>query len=301
MKTLFKTGLIVSTLALGTATFGYAQVVAPNGGGGQPQQQATEPAPAPAPAPAPEPAPAPAAQPAPAGTPAAAPAATPAADNKDGGGGVQEVHDADAITQLELVVKSQDSVVENQKVQIERLDSQLTALQKQLEAMTGVKNMSTLDAGKYDIEAAKSLKALADAAIAGGGAPARIEAAMKDYLEKFDVKDFEKLKKLKDSKKALSLTAVALASAGTAEDSYIRSNESSKRIAKYVEAIDKTPDVKASVDLNTRVLAEVIQSLNENLRAEAATTSVVSALVLTMATDEISGDEFLDFDKVNKK
>jgi Type IV secretion system proteins len=275
MNKLLKTTLLVSALALGAANSAYAQVAAPD----------------------------PVADP---NAPAAAPAA-PATGGGGGGGNVQEVNDAKAIEQLLLIVDGQKTVVTNQADQIQKqtdqitkMDEQLAAMAKQLEAMTGAKNMSAVGGtpgADSPLKAADSLKKIADGAESGSGGSPRIDAAITDFKDKFEIKDLLKpdTKNLNLSKKSISLATISLASAATGEDAYIRSNESMARLDTYMKEIDNTPDIKASIDLNTRVLIEVNQAINENTRAEAATASVVSAFFLAMATDQLDGEKFLDF------
>jgi hypothetical protein len=247
MTGLFRTGVFLSALALGTATCAYAQDAPP-------------------------------------------------ADSA-----VQEVNDAKALEQLLLIVEGQAKVVKNQTDQIQKqvdqidkLDEQLAALQLQLEAMTGNKNMSTLSgasAADSPLKAAESLSALADSALNGGGAGGRVDEIIAELKTKFDFKNLDEMISSKDKRFAMRarIIGIGLASAATAEDQYIRSNEAMARLATYIGEIDKTPDLKASVDLNTRVLTEVLQSINENFRTEATVASINSSFALEVMS-EMYGD-----------
>ena len=64
-----------------------------------------------------------------------------------------------------------------------------------------------------------------------------------------------------------------MATVATAEDTYQRANASMERINTLIDGIDDNADLKASLDYNTRMMAEVAVLLNENLRLQAAMTS----------------------------
>jgi type IV secretion system protein VirB5 len=269
MNKLLKTTLLVSALALGAANSAYAQVAAPD----------------------------PVADP---NAPAAAPAA-PATGGGGGGGNVQEVNDAKAIEQLLLIVDGQKTVVTNQADQIQKqtdqitkMDEQLAAMAKQLEAMTGAKNMSAVGGtpgDDSDLIAAKSITELAKSAIGGAGVPGRIGAIISQLKDRFDFKDLPEMLASKDRRFMMRgrTIAIGIATAATAEDQYIRANEAMERLTKYVAEIDKTPDLKASVDLNTRVLIELLQSTNESFRTNASVAALQSSFSLEMMS-EMYGD-----------
>jgi hypothetical protein len=75
-------------------------------------------------------------------------------------------------------------------------------------------------------------------------------------------------------------TSMAITSAlvtGIAETSYHRANQSMGRLDQYITAIQTSTDLKTSLDLNTRVLVEIAQQNNENLRAMAAMAAMSGA------------------------
>ncbi len=294
MNKLLKSTLLASALALSTAQFVHAQVAAPN------DAPAADPA---APAPAAAPSPAPAATP-----PPATPPSDPAKDGGGNNGGVQEVNDAKAIEQLLLIVESQKEALKNQTDQIKKqddqlakMDEQLASMTKQLAAMTGAKNMSTVGTapgGDSPLKAADSLQQIVDGAIAGGGAGGRLDTIISDIKSKLELTTLPELKASKEDSDRLNadLAAASLAASATAQDEYIRSNESMARIDALVKEIDKTPDLKASVDLNTRVLSELGQSINETIRTQSSTTLNISSIILAIVKSEIDLGKDLKFD-----
>ena len=87
---------------------------------------------------------------------------------------------------------------------------------------------------------------------------------------------------------AAGLTAVA-----TGEDGYTRSNEGMTRVNSLIGQIDATPDLKASVDLNTRVMAEVAQQMNEMMRVMSAQTSAQGTAAVDNARDRAAARKLL--------
>lgn len=70
--------------------------------------------------------------------------------------------------------------------------------------------------------------------------------------------------------------------ASTGEDSYKRANASMARLDGYITALQGSPDLKTSMDINTRVTIELVQQLNETLRTQAAIASMVGTYFMIM-------------------
>ena len=79
----------------------------------------------------------------------------------------------------------------------------------------------------------------------------------------------------------------------TAEDTYQRANASMDRVNGMIEDIDSNADLKASVDYNTRMLAEVAVLLNENLRVQAAVANTVGTDAISAARDRAASRKFM--------
>ncbi|WP_027145987.1 type IV secretion system protein [Mesorhizobium sp. WSM3626] len=78
--------------------------------------------------------------------------------------------------------------------------------------------------------------------------------------------------------------------ASAAEDSYRRANDSMGRINDYVTALSTSSDLKTSVDINTRVMIEVAQQLNETLRTQAAIASVAGTYLMSVGAEAAEPD-----------
>ena len=84
-----------------------------------------------------------------------------------------------------------------------------------------------------------------------------------------------------------------MAAVATAEDTYARANASMERVNTLIGKIDDNADLKASVDYNTRMLAEVAVLLNESLRIQAATANAVGTDALSDARDRAAQRNFM--------
>jgi len=71
--------------------------------------------------------------------------------------------------------------------------------------------------------------------------------------------------------------------AASAERGYKRANASMGRIDGYITALGASPDIKTSIDINTRVNIEVAQQLNEMLRSQSTLTTMVSMYYVVTA------------------
>ena len=79
----------------------------------------------------------------------------------------------------------------------------------------------------------------------------------------------------------------------TGEDSYARANAAMARVNQLVPAIDANTDLKAAVDLNTRVLIEQNQLLAEMIRLQAAEANVSGANGLFNTRQEMASRKFM--------
>lgn len=87
-------------------------------------------------------------------------------------------------------------------------------------------------------------------------------------------------------------TAQGAVAAATAEDSYKRANVGMGHINGYIAALSASNDLKTSVDINTRVMIEVAQQLNETLRNQAALTSVAGTYLMALGAEAGETDTF---------
>ena len=64
------------------------------------------------------------------------------------------------------------------------------------------------------------------------------------------------------------------------------------RVGNLIGQIDTQPDLKASVDLNTRMVAEVAQQMNEMLRVLAVQAQAQGTLAVDQARDRAAATTF---------
>ncbi|WP_165435589.1 type IV secretion system protein [Bradyrhizobium sp. Leo121] len=132
---------------------------------------------------------------------------------------------------------------------------------------------------------------MASAALAGGSVgAAHIQEALSGFRDRYRLDDAFALRNDKRFGKIAYLSAQAAVTAYTADDSYKRANASMERINKYITALETSTELKTSVDINTRVMIEVAQQLNETLRTQAAIASVAGSYVMVLGSDSAEPD-----------
>ena len=155
---------------------------------------------------------------------------------------------------------------------------QIEEMQRQLEALTGPRALGTLLNGAADIaarEAAESLDGIVTSAIEGSalpGAGADLSDRVAELREELDLGALAAFRGSEEGQdRALAVQAGAgMAAVATAEEGYRRANAAMERVGDMIAAIETTTDLKASVDLNSRILAEVAVLLSESIRVQAA-------------------------------
>lgn len=178
---------------------------------------------------------------------------------------------------------------------------QLENLQRQLESMTGDKAVSRILNGAAEQaarKAADSLSSIMTGAMTGSAIPGNssvLTARMDELKSTFDLGDVSSfLSSPTPQDRALATQAGAgLAAIATAEDTYARANASMERVNTLIARIDDNADLKASVDYNTRMLAEVAVLLNESLRVQAASANATGTDALSSARDRAGQRNFL--------
>lgn len=170
------------------------------------------------------------------------------------------------------------------------VQGQKQALDLIRDAQTGPKNFPLLN-GPTEVEAREGgpgLKEMSDAALQGFPAgPTDTVDALNGFRTVYSL---DKAFALKDdglvSRGFIAhATAQAAITASTAESSYKRANASMARLDGYIAALGSSADLKTSVDINTRVMIEVAQQLNEQLRTQAALASTAGAYLMMLGGD----------------
>lgn len=211
------------------------------------------------------------------------------------------VIDTSQIAQVIAQLQQQIKDYEEQLKQLNTMREQLTNLQQQLTAITGAKGISSILNGAADKtarEAATDLQSIVTAAIGGGsiaGNSGNMGSVISDLKARFNLGDLTDFNSsdIPADKAIASLAGSGLAAVATAEDSYQRANAAVTRINTLVDQIDSTSDLKASVDFNTRVNAEVAVLLMEILRLQSAQTNATGMQALQIARDGQASRNFM--------
>jgi outer membrane protein TolC len=212
---------------------------------------------------------------------------------------------AQAITQVENQVKDyaeQLKQLATMKEQLLNMQEQLTTQISQLTAMTGVKEIASILNSQElkDLrQSAESLNGIMSSVMSGGdiaGQATAIKAKVDELKNNFG---FTNLSALMSSEHTIDKAAAQLAGAGvtavaTAEDGFTKADAAAKRVTDLIDGIDSsTPDLKASIDYNTRVQAEVAVLLVELLRVQSANANAVGMSQAATARDVIAGRKFI--------
>lgn len=178
---------------------------------------------------------------------------------------------------------------------------QLDQMKQQLQAMTdsrGISNLLNSVTDKETREAAESLSSIMDGAIGGspiGGNASVLTDKIDDLKETFALPNLDQFlgSDLPQDRAIATQAGAGMVAMATAEDTYTRSNAAMGRVNTLIDRIDSNADMKASVDFNSRMLAEVAVLLNENLRVQAAIANTMGSDALTAARDRASQRNFL--------
>ncbi|QWK80631.1 type IV secretion system protein [Ochrobactrum sp. BTU1] len=199
----------------------------------------------------------------------------------------QSTHDEVSIEQLLKLVDLTRTVGGSLSDLYQKVVNQTTALEKIQNAQLGKKDVPLHDS-EDELRArggGPGLREMAQGALDGNlVAPDGVKQALDNFRPDFDL---DKAFALKDDKSrslafAAQTTAQGAIASATAEESYKRANSSMARLENYILALQDSNDLKTSVDLNTRVMIEVAQQINESLRTDAAIASVAGAYLMTL-------------------
>jgi len=187
-----------------------------------------------------------------------------------------------------------------------RLQTQIDQLERQFESLTGNRDMGALLNGRTNKDARRIASKIGDihATLQGeeGALPPdhpfagrltqmRTRFAIPDAATIFDEARVPEKVAAHDFASETTATAIVLS-----EDSFDRANASINRVESLLGAIDtETPDLKASVDLNTRMLGELAFMLADAQRVDAAVGQMVGALANESLRDRETGKRRLSF------
>ncbi len=211
------------------------------------------------------------------------------------------VIDTSQIAQVIATLQQQIKDYEQQLNQLTTLKDQFTNMQQRLQAMTGAKGISSILNGaaeKTARTAATDLKSIVDGAISGTAISGNIgdmNSVISDLKSRFSLGDLSTFNSsdVASNKAIASLAGSGLAAVATADDSYKRANSAATRVTALVDQIDSTTDLKASVDFNTRVNAEVAFLILELIRVQSAQTNAAGMQALHRARDGQASRNFM--------
>lgn len=211
------------------------------------------------------------------------------------------VIDNSQIAQVIATLNQQIKDYEEQIKQLATMQEQLTNMQQRLQAITGAKGISSIlngSAEKAARQAASDLQSIVDGAISGASIAGNVGdmnnliSELKTRFDLSDLTDFDSSNVASD-KAIASLAGSGLAAVATADDGYKRANAAVTRVNSLVDQIDATTDLKASVDFNTRVNAEVAVLVLELIRVQSAATNATGMEALHRARDGQASRNFM--------
>ena len=211
------------------------------------------------------------------------------------------VIDTSQIAQVVAQLRQQLKDYEEQIKQLATMKEQLDNMRSRLEAITGPKGISQLLNGaveKAAREAAPDFASIADAAISGGsigGNAADVKRLIDGLRTRFDLGDLTNFdgSDVPADRAVASLAGSGMAAVATADDGYKRANAAMDRVTALIDRIDAAPDLKASVDTNTRVQAEVAVLLAELIRVQSAAAHTAGMQSLQTARDGAASRKFM--------
>ena len=209
--------------------------------------------------------------------------------------------DTSQIAQTVASLRQQIKDYEEQIKQLATMKEQLESLKGQLGAITGPKGISTIlnsAADRLSREDSPDLMSIVEAGVTGVGVASSttsIGSTINRLRNRFDL---DRLAASNNStvpadRALASLAGSGMAAVATAGEGSKRSNDAMTRIGDLIDRIDAAPDLKASVDYNTRVQAEVAALLAELIRVQSAATHTVGMQSLHRARDGVASRKFM--------
>ncbi|MER9255920.1 hypothetical protein NKI59_29945 [Mesorhizobium sp. M0598] len=177
------------------------------------------------------------------------------------------------------------------------------AAQAQRAAISGPKPFPVNNGGAEVAarEGGPGLSEMANAALGGEMVgPQGVQAALTGFRNRYHLDDA--FAHGNDNANAIiaHVSAQGAVTASTAEDSYKRANASMGRINGYITALESSNDLKTSVDINTRVMIETAQQLNETLRTQAAIASLAGSYFMALGAESAEPESIRGLEDFNR-
>ena len=183
------------------------------------------------------------------------------------------------------------------------LRRQIDQLERQYESLTGTRGMGGLLNGTTEKKARRVADTLGDinATLLETGLPGSnpLSAQIANLRDTYQIPDAAEL--FDQTRVPAKVAAHNFASASTStaivlsEDAFTRANTSVNRVEALLDGVDATPDLKASVDINTRMMAELAFMMADRTRLDAAASQMQAALANETLRDRETGKRRLDF------
>jgi len=183
------------------------------------------------------------------------------------------------------------------------LQRQIDQLERQYESLTGSRGMGELLNGTTEKKARRIAETLGDinGTLFDGGLPATnaLSSEIASLRQTYQIPDAADL--FDETRVPAKVAAHNFASSATStaivlsEDAFARANASIARVESLLSSVDATPDLKASVDINTRLMAELAFMLADRTRLDAAASQMRAALANETLRDRETGKRRLDF------
>ncbi|MGO6747979.1 type IV secretion system protein [Rhizobium ruizarguesonis] len=197
----------------------------------------------------------------------------------------QDAYDSNAIEQLMKMVELSRTIGGGISQMLTAVLNQAAAITSIRDAQLGTRNIPLFN-DPADVSARQGGSGIGEmiqSALDGKfNGPDGIRNALNEYRTNYDLDPAFALKSSDDQNMAIAAQTVGLGAiaASIGEDSYKSTNASMDRLSGYVATLQASADLKTSMDLNTRVLIELTQQINQNTRTQAAISSVAGVFLL---------------------
>jgi hypothetical protein len=183
------------------------------------------------------------------------------------------------------------------------LERQIDQLERQYESLTGSRGMGGLLNGTTEKKARRIADTLGDinATLLETGLPGSnpLSAQIASLRNTYQIPDAADL--FDRTRVPAKVAAHNFSSASTSTaivlsaDTFKRANSSVGRVEALLDGVDATPDLKASVDINTRMMAELAFMMADRTRLDAASSQMQAALANETLRDRETGKRRLNF------
>ncbi|MDB5973274.1 MAG: putative conjugal transfer protein [Nevskia sp.] len=163
--------------------------------------------------------------------------------------------------------------------QLQQLERQYTQMQQQYQSLTGSRNMGGLFNSSSEQQMRmyapgswqQSLQVLQQGGLPGSAAD--VQHASQSFAQTQGITQSGSQVFPGNPANAQAYTAstgATAAAAGLGQAAYNQTQARMQRVQQYLSQINGTPDLKASIDLNARLLAEVNEALTQMIQLQAA-------------------------------